>query len=439
MSVLMGANGSSKASGECDVIIVNIAVHGGSYHKLIYFCEYLNANGISSRLILNSSPPLGLQVGLDIDEAQKEKLEAGCVIVMGFGEIKKYLEDVHAQLYIFDGYKTDNIKNLIDLVKTKQNAKTAQISLLYHEFIYWGTDYVFLQHPLSLWFLKEVYRWRGHKDLHRARSIIFAGNIYSEPVCNTWTSEIRSKSDLCENYNLDGAKPICLWLPDRHDGNRPVFKAVVDSVKAAGYNLVVKPHPWEYKNLKHGFNPMYGEGMTSADKYKCEAIKEQDSSWFFKYSDIVIIGTSTVGVEMPYWKKPFIYINEGSWRNRVVESCCVWLTDPSKIGEVLGDGARLKFKEEDYIQALSNLHPDAKRNSFELHLDGIRTILKEEGGVGKRIGSNRRLARLYKSQVPESWKKYENGLLKRIIDQIKLNSLVQKVYWKIRGRTNEQN
>ncbi|VAX23710.1 hypothetical protein MNBD_NITROSPINAE02-1765 [hydrothermal vent metagenome] len=433
MSGLAGATNFDKGGvTDRSVIIVNIAVHGGSYHKLIHLCKYLNANGISCLLILNSSPPLGLQVGLDIDDAQREKLRTDGVFVMEYDEIRKYLEDTPARLYVFDGLKTAKIKDLIDLVRARHNAKTAQIGSLYHEFIYWGADYVFLQHPLSLWFLNEVYHWKGHKDLYRARSIIFAGNIFSEPVCNEWTSEIRSKSDLCDKYNLDVEKPICLWLPDRHDGNRPVYRSVVDTVKAASYNLVVKPHPWEYKNLKHGFDPKYGEGVTSANKYECEAIREQDSSWFFKYSDIVIIGTSTVGMEMPYWRKPFIYINDGSWRNRVVESCSVWLTDPSKVGEALMEGSRLRFKEEDYQKALAYLHPDAKRTSFELHLEGIRAAL-EDTGTSKRIGSNRKVARLYSGKAPNSWKIYEEHMLKRIIGQIKQNSLVQKSYSKLKG------
>jgi len=65
-----------------DVVLANIAVHGGSYHKLIRFARYLNDDGTNCQLLLNSSPPLGLQKGVDIDEQQASSLQAEGVLIL---------------------------------------------------------------------------------------------------------------------------------------------------------------------------------------------------------------------------------------------------------------------------------------------------------------------------------------------------------------------
>lgn len=130
MSSAAGNNNTS----DCDVVIVNLAVHGGGYHKLIHFSELLNANDIRCRLMLNTSPPLGLQIGLDINDDQKRHLEAHGVLVLSFDQIKQVLGHTKAQLYVFDASKTANIRKLMDLVKIRHDVKTAQICSLYHEF-----------------------------------------------------------------------------------------------------------------------------------------------------------------------------------------------------------------------------------------------------------------------------------------------------------------
>jgi len=414
-------------------VIVNLAVHGGSYHKVVEFAHQLIERGISARLLISVSPRLGLQLGVDIDEDDRETLESAGVLVATYEEIRRYVEQVRARLYVFDGSKSARIGSLIDLVRTRHRAKTAQICSMYHEFIYWGSDYVFLQHPLSLWFIRDVYRWPGWQRLRSARRIEFVGNIYAEPVCNTLTSTIRTKSGLCRKYGLDADKPVCLWLPDRHDGNRPVYPAVVNAVKSASYNLLVKPHPWEYKNIKHGFDPRYGEGVTSAEKYGCEAVEERDSSWCLRFSDMVVIGTSTIGIEMPYWRKPFIYINSGSWRNRVVESCCVWLRSPDQITGVFAQGGVPQFSENDYLDALHYLHPDPVRDSFTLHCDATCRAL-EDPGTGGAIGSNRAIQSLYRNIVPSSWKGDASTLFSRAKERFRQNAVARTCFDLVRGR-----
>ena len=44
-----------------DVIIAWTSMHGGSWHKLIRLHEVLGEAGLKSRLIVNSSAPMGLR------------------------------------------------------------------------------------------------------------------------------------------------------------------------------------------------------------------------------------------------------------------------------------------------------------------------------------------------------------------------------------------
>ncbi|ETR71601.1 MAG: hypothetical protein OMM_02372 [Candidatus Magnetoglobus multicellularis str. Araruama] len=158
------------------------------------------------------------------------------------------------------------------------------------------------------------------KKYCKCKRYLFVGNLLSEPICNVWTSSIRDKSSLYQKYNLDTNLPTCLFMPNRVDGKGSHFGKIIDSVKNTSINLLVKLHPWEYKNILHEFNNDYfGKGKTSADKWRIVAIDEKDASWALSFCDFVIISGSSVGTEIPLWRKPVIYYSKRNWRTDIIK------------------------------------------------------------------------------------------------------------------------
>ena len=187
-----------------DIVITYLAVHGGSYHKLIYFQEKLKAAGFSCRLNISCEAPLGLQIGVDVEPEVVEKLTRKDIWILKNEKIIKTINDTQAKLYLFDSSEIDLIGGLIERVKTIHNAKTGQFCSLIDDFCYWGADYAFLQHPLTLWFILKYRQRPDAKRLVAAEKILFTGNMLYEPVCNTWTSDIKTRSDLFSKYGFSG-------------------------------------------------------------------------------------------------------------------------------------------------------------------------------------------------------------------------------------------
>jgi hypothetical protein len=399
-----------------DVIIVYTSVHGGSFHKLLHLQQQLREIDLKSRVILNCDPPLGLQIGLDVEHEQVHHLTEEDIHVLGVEEIVRAVEATPARLFMFDAAKHALIGRLASIAAHQHNAKTAQFGTLFDDFCYWDTDYVFLQHPTTLWFILEQRHRKDARRLTRAKRIFFAGNIFYEPVCNTWTSDISSREQLFAKYGFDPSLPLCLWLPNRADGMRLTYKAVIEAVRSVPMTLAVKLHPWEYKNLKHGFDPRYGLGTTSADRWGLPAIDEKDSTWALRFCDVAVVAGSTVGIEIPCWHKPLIYVSPKNWRTDIVESCSLRLDDVDDLGSVLERCYPLTFSSADYDRARSYIFPAGGRDSFQLHLDHIQEALAAPPDQPD-IGQLRQITRLYAGTVPMT-KTWRGGPARRVVSYL---------------------
>jgi hypothetical protein len=388
-----------------DVLIVLLNVHGGSYHCAFRLLERLGQAGLSCAALLATDPTRGLQVGLDVQEEDVRRLAGLDIHVLPRAKIRAVLADVPGRLVLFDSFRDEETPQLAARVRERHTARTGQLAALLADFSYAGVDHAFVQHPLTLWFELEYARTSGARNLVRARGIHFCGNIFHEPVCNTWTSTIRTREDFCAKYGLDPQKPIGLWLPDREDGQSPAYGQVLEAVRAAGLNVAVKMHPWEYKMLGHGFDH-YGTGRTSAQIWGVPAVEERDRSWAFFFCDVAVTRGSTVSLELPFWGKPGIHIPpEGKYRRvvrgliRLVGTCSLRRNSTAGLAEVLARHREFGFGAAEYRAARANVVTDPDRDAFEQHLERILEIL-ERPTDPPAVGSLAPVRRLYRGTVP---------------------------------------
>lgn len=391
-----------------DVCIAWLNVHGGSFHKLLRLLRELKQDGLSARLYLSSDPPLGLQPGVDITPETVRELAGQDVFVLGRAAIEAELAARPARLFLFDAHVDEGVRDLINQVRARHGAKTGQLCTLFADYTHLGSDYPFVQSPQALWYALEYRRERRKRRqefVAHARDVLFAGNIFYEPEPNTVTSEVRTREELFRKYGLDPAKPLCLWLPAREDGLCPSYLQVLEAVRGAGMNVAVKLHPWEYKQLAHGFDP-FGQGMTSAQKWGVAALDERDASLAYAVCDAGIMRESSVGLELACAGKPSIYFPASARHQHWLDiyfdfarSCSVRLPSVEALGPLLARGIP-RFSSGDYAEARRRILalPDGE-DSFQAHVRLIRGVLDRPRNEPP-LGSLRALRRYYAGRMP---------------------------------------
>lgn len=360
-----------------DVLIIIQGVHGGNIHKLCHFHDLLHKSNLTSCLIFSSEPPLGIQREVDIDDKTMAALETRGIFIKRLAELPQAIQEYKPKLLLFDSFEFESTHGFVEQSRN-QGAKTGQLSFLFDDFGYHGTDFVFLQHPFTLFYAREVRQRKDAQELTKAKQIFFCGNIAFEPLCNTWTTDVRSRHDFFAKYKLHEDLPLAVWLPDRTDGISQTYKQVIDAAKALPVNLVVKLHPWEYKNRSFRFDTFFGEKRTSAEHWNISAIEEKDASWAYEFCDVAIARTSLVGLEMTWWKKPMLYIDNPSLNTRRLAkhfTCARWIP-ANNLKNTLAHLNTLRFTDEEYARKKNLVFPQgSSKDSFELHIYQIMNII----------------------------------------------------------------
>ncbi|MBN2139954.1 MAG: hypothetical protein JW718_03010 [Desulfovibrionaceae bacterium] len=395
--------------GNLDVLTVLANVHGGSYHKIISLHQGLAARGLRSLVLIGTDPTRGLQLGIDVSPQDVDSLAGLGVLVLSRRDIRAVLEDTPARLCLFDAYRDIEVPDMIRLVRERHGAKTAQLGGLLMDFSYSGADFCIMQHPLTLWFEVEYSRSRSSRLLPAAKGIFFAGNIFYEPLPNVWTTRVSDRASFFAKYGLDPDRPLVLWLPDRLDALDLSFGKIVEAVRAAGLNLGLKMHPWEYKFYGHGFDPE-NKGCTSAERWGLRAIEEKDTSWAYKFCDLAVMRGSSVGMELALWHRPGLYLPSGSRFRRldaiqtdIVSTCSLRLGSADELGPFLEQGLEgADFSEADYEAVRSKIYANPDRDSFEQHLDCLQGLLDLPQDL-PALGSMAAVRRLYRGRVPFSY------------------------------------
>ncbi len=367
-----------------DVVIVWMTVHGGSFHKLLRLLRELKQEGLSARLYISMDPPLGLQCGVDVSLETVRELKQSDVHILNRMDIEAALEAQPARLFLFDAHVDEGVRVLIKRVRSLHGAKTGQLCTLFADYTYLGSDYPFIQSPQAMWYALEYRperRRRRPEFVAQARDVLFAGNIFYEPEPNAINSDVHTREDLFQKYGLDSAKPLCLWLPSQEDGLCSCYPKVLEAVRGAGMNVAVKLHPWEYKQLAHGYDP-FGQGKTSAQRWGVVAIEERDASLAYSVCDVGIMRESSVGMELACAGKPSIYFPASAKHQHWLDiyydfarSCSVRLPSVEALGPLLAQGVP-QFSPADYAEARRRILalPDGE-DSFAAHVRRIKEVL----------------------------------------------------------------
>lgn len=387
-----------------DVIIAWTSMHGGTWHKLIRLHEVLGEAGLKSRLLVNADAPMGLQKGIDYEEKHRLTLAEADVHILPFDQMYDAMLDVPASLYVFGSFESEFTKKLVAAAKAIPNAKTAQLCALLADFSSYGTDYLLAQHPMTFYFEIDYTRSRWRHRLKQARSIIYAGNIFFEPVDNIWTSDIRGWDGLCDKYGFDPNLPLGLWLPDRSDGLDDSYEKVVDAIRAVPMNAAVKMHPWEYKNLCHGGPDDIYCGKTSAEQWDVTAIEEKDSALAFKHCAFGVTRGSSVGIELAVLRKPSIFIPHDTMQywpdlyHAMTRRCSFMMDSVNSLSPFLRETYPFDLKEEDYTSSFHHFLT-SRHDAFSLHVEAFKKII-ESPRPAKEIGSLSSFRKEYLGKLP---------------------------------------
>lgn len=387
-----------------DVIIAWTTVHGGSWHKLIALKERLELAGMKTLLLVSSTEPMGLREGLDYTAEQAAELFGNDVRILPFPEIREAVRSNAAGVFVFDAHENPHVPELLHEARRHEGAKTVQTCTLLADFSCHGADYLFVQHPYTFYFELDFSRSSWRKRLVSAGAVKYAGNIFFEPVVNTWTSDVRDRESFFRKYRLDPSLPMGLWLPDRTDGLDASYGQVLEAIRHAGMNAAVKMHPWEYK----GIDDTYG-GRTSAEVWDVPAIEEKDTSWAYEYCSLAVLRGSAVGIEMAVWQRPSYFIPHDSMQfwpeiyHSMMPGCSAILPSVEALAETLERDGIMKPSAADYREAYPNFIKNP-RDSFAMHVHSLREVI-DSPKPDTPIGSLRPFRKSYLGRVPFSWLK----------------------------------
>jgi len=398
---------------KADIAICWVSVHGGRYHALLHLRDRLRRQGIRCTVLLNCDAPLGLQLGVDLNPEQAAALVDDDIHIVSLSRMADALRETGARLCLFDAHAGPEVPLLIERVRRDMAAITVQTSSLLADYTCHGADYALVQHPISLWVALDYSREKTATRLAQAKAVFFSGNIFYEPLLNTWTSGLRTREQFQAKYALDPAKPTALWLPNREDGQDPDYGRIMERARAAGFNVVVKLHPWEYKQLRHGFDP-YGQGMTSAKRWGARAMDECDSSWGLAFSDVGLMRGSSMGLELPFWRKPGIYLPYPGvhvpWYQLLLEmtrGVTEHLDSVDALEALLRDHWPLVYTDADYDRAKRFTMPrgaggQGQPDSLDLHVRHLSAILqgRTDGAACTPAGSLSTLRRVFEAEIP---------------------------------------
>ena len=210
------------------------------------------------------------------------------------------LQNADYKLGIFGS--TTGRKNLIgnaDIAACK--GLSIQLSEIGADFIYSGADYTSL-------ISKEIeIMFEGYKHYGSANNFLFSN-------CYLWDrvspkTHLEDRRLFFEKYNLDKNKPFFIWTPDAIQcHSRPGPQKAYEKACEVE-NIIVKMHPNELRRHKaERFNNKWSYELFTSKKVRL--LDPQDTHYAYEYMDAMIGYQSTTGGwEMPFYKKPSIYLD----------------------------------------------------------------------------------------------------------------------------------
>jgi hypothetical protein len=384
-----------------DICIAWLNVHGGAFHKLIHLHDALGAAGVTCELLFSVGPPRGLKLGSDVPEALLPEFEAKSVFLLPRQEVLRRAESSHARLLLTDAHHDPDLPGLIASAR-ERGAVTAQMATLLGDFTCHGAEHLLVQHPLTLFFELEFNRTKESARFFEALSITFTGNIFFEPTPNQLHGGYATREAFFEKYGFDPTHPLCLWLPSAPDVRDESYAQVAQAVRAAGHNLAVKLHPWEYAFKKHGPPHPWGLGQSSDALWGVTAVDEADTTWAYHFCDAAILRASAMGLEMPFWKRPALILPSSVFpeffnaQAAMVAPSAVRLPSVQALGTFLATRPLPEFQVADYVRGQAATRLDMAHDAYELTVQALTRLL---GGDKPERLSPMELRRLYDPYV----------------------------------------
>lgn len=365
-----------------DIHISWFNAHGGAFHKLIALHTALANAGVRCELDFACGPPRGLKAGVDVPEALMLQLEAAGVRLMPRAEALERAHATQARLFVTDAHYDQDIPNLLAALHTR-GVETAQLATLLGDFTCHGARHLLVQHPLTLFFELEYNRTRESASLAQAQRIYYTGNLFFEPTVNELHSGYVDRTAFCARYGFHPERPICLWLPSAPDTRDPVYGQVCEAVEAAGMNLAIKLHPWEYAFRKHGAEGVdpWKLGKCSDELWNRRAVDEADGTWAFHFCDTAILRASAMCLEMPFWNKPTLLL-PSSIMPRLFESqaylvrrCSLPVPNTAALATLLNTGQLPAFSSADYEAGRDSVRLPGPGDAYQRTVDALLHIL----------------------------------------------------------------
>ena len=202
----------------------------------------------------------------------------------------------------------------IEIAKSK-GAVTIQISEMMSDFYYAGADIASLVSKLEI----EWHRSGGHRyqwrpfDADPQPKYMFSNCLLWDNTDECLPYHL-TREQFCEKYNLNPEKDFYVWLPDaiinlfrgtpRSNHYRNIYKEVCSLD-----NVVIKLHPHDYKGLNYF---KFGNEHSSelfANGTQASVVEPIDTHWCYKYASCGISSQSSVSIEFPMYRTPFLYVD----------------------------------------------------------------------------------------------------------------------------------
>ncbi|MHC1752690.1 hypothetical protein [Humidesulfovibrio sp.] len=381
-----------------DIRFVWLNVHGGTFHKLIRLHERLRDSGLSCEVLFSVGPPRGLKLGVDVPLERVPELAARGVHFLGRTEVLNRAEKSPARLTVTDAHHDPDLPRLVRGLRARGHI-TAQMATLLGDFCHHGAEHLLMQHPLTLFFEMDYNHTPEGRGFAQAKTIQFTGNIFFEPTANRLVNDYPDREAFCARYGFDPARPLCLWLPNSCDARSETYGQVIEAVRGAGANLVVKLHPWEYAFKKHGGEHPWGLAATTDVLWSVQAVDETDGTWAYRFCDVAMVRGSATILELPFLEKPCVMLplkeHVALFRAQanLVRTCCAALSDMRDLPPLLKNGPPA-YSPQDYEAGRKSVRIDTTRDAYEQTMDALRQILSapEELPVFGSLAPLRRMA-----------------------------------------------
>ena len=191
-------------------------------------------------------------------------------------------------------------------------AKSLHIPTVQHENVgstdsyYFGADWVCVRGPFfKEWFLTL------YGDKVPAERVVVTGATQFDRA--QWPEIKRiSRDEFCHIYGLNPDKRIAVWLPDgpqcQDEWMQNKYVEVCQMVRDSGnHSLVIKPHTGDYLKRKSA-RYLNGKHSWEALVPWATVVLPEHGYVCFNVCDVGIGTQSSVSLEFPLFKKPFIYV-----------------------------------------------------------------------------------------------------------------------------------